>query len=34
VVDPGVEHMLDLIILTFVYVEKIRMDKDKEGSGP
>ncbi|KAI9463841.1 hypothetical protein HD554DRAFT_2040864 [Boletus coccyginus] len=28
VVDPDVEHMLDLIVLTFVYVEKIRMDKD------
>ena len=25
-VDPDVMHMLDLIILTFVYVEKLRMD--------
>ncbi|KAN0078103.1 hypothetical protein V8E55_010160 [Tylopilus felleus] len=33
-VDPGVEHMLDLIVLTFVYVEKIRMDKDRENTGP
>ncbi|KAF8123573.1 hypothetical protein EV363DRAFT_1493069 [Boletus edulis] len=27
-VDPAVEHMLDLIVLTFVYVEKVRRDKD------
>ncbi|KAH0835597.1 hypothetical protein J3R83DRAFT_9322 [Lanmaoa asiatica] len=33
-VDPDVEHMLDLIVLTFVYVEKIRMDKDRENTGP
>ena len=32
-VDPGVEYMLDLIVLTFVYVEKIRMDKDRENTG-
>jgi len=33
-IDPDVEHMLDLIVLTFVYVEKIRMDKDQlEGAG-
>lgn len=25
-IDPDVTHMLDLIILTFVYVEKLRMD--------
>ncbi|KAH7921065.1 hypothetical protein BV22DRAFT_1049898 [Leucogyrophana mollusca] len=28
-VSPQVEHMLDLIILTFIYVEKLRMDKEK-----
>ncbi|KAG6372075.1 hypothetical protein JVT61DRAFT_8784 [Boletus reticuloceps] len=33
-VDPAVEHMLDLIVLTFVYVEKIRTDKDGENTGP
>ncbi|KAG6372536.1 hypothetical protein JVT61DRAFT_7645 [Boletus reticuloceps] len=33
-VDPAVEHMLDLIVLTFVYVEKIRMDKDRETTVP
>lgn len=39
-VDPDVAHMLDLIILTFVYVEKLRMDKEKAsrsssgGGGP
>ena len=25
---PQAEHMLDLIILTFIYVEKLRMDKE------
>ena len=29
-VDPEVEHMLDLIVLTFVYLEKLRLDKDDE----
>ncbi|KAI9463836.1 hypothetical protein HD554DRAFT_2026955 [Boletus coccyginus] len=33
VIDPDVEHMLDLIVLTFVYVEKVRMDKDNEFIG-
>ncbi|KAI9462956.1 hypothetical protein HD554DRAFT_2027397 [Boletus coccyginus] len=38
-VDPDVTHMLDLIILTFVYVEKLRMDKERasrngSGGGP
>ncbi|KAF8123566.1 hypothetical protein EV363DRAFT_1455362 [Boletus edulis] len=33
-VDPAAEHMLDLIVLTFVYVEKIRTDKDGENTGP
>ncbi|KAF8552771.1 hypothetical protein OG21DRAFT_1511100 [Imleria badia] len=28
-VDPEVVHMLDLIILTFVYVEKLRIDREK-----
>lgn len=28
-VDPDVVHMLDLIILTFVYVEKLRADKER-----
>ncbi|KAH0832240.1 hypothetical protein J3R83DRAFT_13214 [Lanmaoa asiatica] len=28
-VDPDVTHMLDLIVLTFVYVEKLRMDKER-----
>ncbi|KAF9232115.1 hypothetical protein BU15DRAFT_81582 [Melanogaster broomeanus] len=28
-VDPDVMHMLDLIILTFVYVEKLRKDKER-----
>ncbi|KAF8547443.1 hypothetical protein OG21DRAFT_1490234 [Imleria badia] len=32
-IDPDVEHMLDLIVLTFVYVEKIRMDKDRQNTG-
>ena len=27
------EHMLDLVVLTFVYVEKVRMDKDSENLG-
>ncbi|KAF9233679.1 hypothetical protein BU15DRAFT_66387 [Melanogaster broomeanus] len=27
-VDPDVMHMLDLIVLTFVYVEKLRKDKE------
>lgn len=30
-IDPDVMHMLDLIILTFVYVEKLRMGKEKAG---
>ena len=29
-VDPDMTHMLDLIVLTFVYVEKIRMDKRQD----
>ncbi|KAF8552670.1 hypothetical protein OG21DRAFT_1415673 [Imleria badia] len=33
-IDPDMEHMLDLLVLTFVYVEKIRMDKDHENTGP
>ncbi|KIJ61070.1 hypothetical protein HYDPIDRAFT_177152 [Hydnomerulius pinastri MD-312] len=28
-VHPDVMHMLDLIVLTFVYVEKLRMDKER-----
>ncbi|KAI5991709.1 hypothetical protein F5J12DRAFT_861540 [Pisolithus orientalis] len=28
-VDPSLMHMLDIVILTFVYVEKLRMDKEK-----
>ncbi|KAH7909215.1 hypothetical protein BJ138DRAFT_1155810 [Hygrophoropsis aurantiaca] len=28
-VSSQVEHILDLVILTFIYVEKIRMDKEK-----
>ena len=27
-VDPSVEHMLDLIVLTFLYVEKLRGDME------
>lgn len=27
-IAPEAEHMLDLIILTFIYVEKLRMDKE------
>lgn len=40
-VDPSLMHMLDIVILTFVYVEKLRMDKEKRvrrnnggGGGP
>jgi hypothetical protein len=33
-VNPDVEHMLDLIVLTFVYVQKIRLDKGHENMGP
>ena len=29
-ISPEVEHMLDLVILTFIYVEKLRMDKELE----
>ncbi|KAF9230216.1 hypothetical protein BU15DRAFT_91162 [Melanogaster broomeanus] len=32
-VDPDVMHMLDLIVLTFVYVEKLRMDKERHARG-
>ncbi|KAF9235680.1 hypothetical protein BU15DRAFT_89512 [Melanogaster broomeanus] len=32
-VDPDVMHMLDLIILTFVYVEKLRKDKERAARG-
>jgi len=28
-VDPDVMHMLDLIVLTFIYVEKLRKDKER-----
>ncbi|KAI6144716.1 hypothetical protein BKA82DRAFT_15641 [Pisolithus tinctorius] len=28
-VDPSLMHMLDIVILTFVYVEKLQMDKEK-----
>ncbi|KAI9567866.1 hypothetical protein HD554DRAFT_2104178 [Boletus coccyginus] len=28
-IAPQAEHMLDLVILTFIYVEKLRMDKEK-----
>ncbi|KAL4075094.1 hypothetical protein V8B97DRAFT_1537785 [Scleroderma yunnanense] len=27
-ISPEVEYMLDLVILTFIYVEKLRMDKE------
>ncbi|KIM52759.1 hypothetical protein SCLCIDRAFT_140520 [Scleroderma citrinum Foug A] len=27
-ISPEIEHMLDLVILTFIYVEKLRMDKE------
>lgn len=27
-VSPEVEHILDLVILTFIYVEKLRMDRE------
>ncbi|KAF8838893.1 hypothetical protein BDN67DRAFT_933052 [Paxillus ammoniavirescens] len=38
-VHPDVMHMLDLIVLTFVYVEKLRKDKERAarsngGGGP
>lgn len=28
-ITPEGEHMLDLIILTFIYVEKLRKDKER-----
>ncbi|KAI5989972.1 hypothetical protein EDD15DRAFT_2283066 [Pisolithus albus] len=28
-VDPSLMHMLDMVVLTFVYVEKLRMDKER-----
>ena len=28
-VNPDVMHMLDLIVLTFVYVEKLHMDMER-----
>ena len=38
-IAPQAERMLDLVILTFIYVEKLRMDKEKRqrraaGGGP
>lgn len=40
-VDPSLMHMLDMIVLTFIYVEKLRRDKEKRakrsnggGGGP
>ncbi|KAG6372429.1 hypothetical protein JVT61DRAFT_7526 [Boletus reticuloceps] len=40
-IAPHAEHMLDLIVLTFIYVEKLRMDKERQrraaassGGGP
>ncbi|KAG9308015.1 hypothetical protein JVU11DRAFT_12666 [Chiua virens] len=40
-IAPQAEHMLDLVILTFIYVEKLRMDKENRqrqqmasGGGP
>ncbi|KAI5989990.1 hypothetical protein EDD15DRAFT_2370319 [Pisolithus albus] len=40
-VDPSLMHMLDMVVLTFIYVEKLRMDKEKRakhsnggGGGP
>ena len=40
-IAPQAEHMLDLVILTFIYVEKLRMDKERNrrnaaasGGGP
>ncbi|KAF9232128.1 hypothetical protein BU15DRAFT_55372, partial [Melanogaster broomeanus] len=39
-IAPQAEHMLDLVILTFIYVEKLRMDKETRrkrgasGGGP
>ena len=38
-INPDVAHMSDLIVLTFVYVEKLRMDKERAarnsgGGGP
>jgi len=32
-IDPDVMHMLDMIIFTFVYVETVRMDKEKSRRG-
>lgn len=28
-VDPSLMHMLDMVVLTFIYVEKLRRDKEK-----
>lgn len=28
-VDPSLMHMLDTVVLTFIYVEKLRMDKER-----
>ena len=40
-IAPQAEYMLDLIVITFIYVEKLRMDKEKSqrraaasGGGP
>ncbi|KAI5989989.1 hypothetical protein EDD15DRAFT_2198335 [Pisolithus albus] len=28
-IDPSLMHMLDMVVLTFIYVEKLRRDKEK-----
>jgi hypothetical protein len=40
-VSPEVAHMMDTVIMTFIYVEKLRMDKEQarknaagSGGGP
>ncbi|KAH0832271.1 hypothetical protein J3R83DRAFT_13264 [Lanmaoa asiatica] len=30
-IQPEVVHMLDMIVVTFVYIEKLRMDKERSG---
>jgi len=32
-IAPRVEHMLDYVVLTFIYVEKLRMDREDGASG-
>jgi hypothetical protein len=32
-VSPDVAHMMDTVIMTFIYVEKLRMDREQASKG-